>query len=349
MSVGTAPGRLDWRSGGWVLALALVLVLAVVVWLGGPLLRSSSHAVGDGRRVESYGFDLDPLLVPRHLVVAAGFPKDGIPALVDPPAMRGDAVAAFNERVRGKYLVSGDRVIGVSLGGRERAYPLRLLDWHEVINDELGGIPIAVTYHPLCDSAVVFDRRAGGEVLELGVSGLLYDSNQLLFDRRPGGRGESLWSQLLARAVAGPAARAGLALEVLPASLARWEDWLAAHPETSVLEPRPDRIPIYERDPYGNYRMRGEPRFPVEPLPPAGGPPAMRPLVAIDRGGEPWVRFVDDPPGAGADGWNEPFPGVRVRISGGGSVLVEAASGARVFYSAWFAWHAQHPETRIEP
>lgn len=338
----SAARRLDWRSGGWVLALAFALVLAVVAWLGAPLLRSSSRAVGDGRRVESYGFDLDPLLVARHLVVAAGFPKDGIPALVDPPAMRGDAVAALNERVRGKYLVSDDRVIGVSLGGAQRAYPLRVLNWHEVVNDELGGIPIAVTYHPLCDSAVVFDRRSGGEVLELGVSGLLYDSNHLLFDRRPAGRAESLWSQLLARAVAGPAARAGLALEVLPASLARWEDWLARHPETSVLEPRPDRISRYERDPYGNYRVRGELRFPVEPLPPAGGPPPMRPLVVIDRGGEPWMRFLDGPAGGPGD-WDEPFPGVRVRLAGAGAALVEAEPGTRVFYSAWFAWHAHYP------
>jgi len=342
--------RLDWRSGGWVLALAAALVVAVAVWLGGPLLRSSSRAVGDGRRVESYGFDLEPLLVPRRLLVAAGFPKDGIPALVRPPRMRGDDVAALNDRVRGKYLVSDDRVIGVSLGGEARAYPLRVLNWHEVVNDELGGIPIAVTYHPLCDSAVVFDRRVGDEVLELGVSGLLYNSNQLLFDRQRAGQAESLWSQLLGRAVAGPAARAGLALDVLPASLARWEDWLAGHPETSVLEPRPDLLSRYERDPYGNYRVRGQPRFPVEPLPPADGPMAMRPLVAIERGGQHWTRFVDEAR-EGASEWSEPLPGVRVRISGAarpGSTLVEADQATRVVYSAWFAWHAHHPDERVE-
>ena len=178
------PRQLDWRSGGWLLLLMAILVLAVVAWRVVPLLGTSSRAIGDGLHVESYGFSMAGLNVPRELVVAAGFPKDGMPALVDPAAMPGTGVVPLNESRRGKYVVTSDRVVGVILGGEARAYPVRLLNWHEVINDTLGGIPIAVTYHPLCDSVVVFDRRVDGETLEFGVSGLLFNSNQLLFDRR---------------------------------------------------------------------------------------------------------------------------------------------------------------------
>ena len=107
----------------------------------------------------------------------------------------------------GRFLVPGDLVIGLSLHGEARAYPLEILALHEVCNDTLGGEPILVTYQPLCDSAVVFERRVDGHTREFGVSGLLYNSNLLMYDRHPEQpQDESLWSQLQFRALAGPAA-----------------------------------------------------------------------------------------------------------------------------------------------
>ena len=103
-----------------------------------------------------------------------------------------------------------------------RAYPLRVLVWHEVVNDTVSGLPILVTYNPLSEGIAVFDRRVAGRTLSFGVSGLLYQSNLLMYDR-DGTRGaESLWSQLQARAVSGPAAGAGQTLELVPFALARW-------------------------------------------------------------------------------------------------------------------------------
>jgi len=287
------------------------------------------------------------LNVPRELVVAAGFPKDGMPALVDPAAMPGSGVVPFNESRRGKYVVTSDRVVGVILGGEARAYPVRLLNWHEVINDTLGGIPIAVTYHPLCDSVVVFDRRVDGETLEFGVSGLLFNSNQLLFDRRAEPTMESLWSQLLARAVAGPAAEAGRTLDVLPSSVARWDRWLELHPETTVIDPDPDLVKRYERNPYGNYYLTGQPRFPVEPLPPEGEGKLMRPIVVVETEGGRWTYALPSD-SASAGGWSEPLPGVRFLVDTDGvtsTFVVEADPGTRVYQSLWFAWHAHYPQT----
>jgi hypothetical protein len=347
VTVAEKSRRLDWRSGGWLLLLTMVLVLAVVVWRVLPLLGKSSRAIGDGLHVESYGFSLDGLNVPLDLVVAAGFPKDGMPALVDPGVMPGSGVVPLNESRRGKYIVTSDRVVGVVLGGEARAYPVRLLNWHEVINDTLGGIPIAVTYHPLCDSVVVFDRRVGDEVLEFGVSGLLFNSNQLLFDRRLDPAEESLWSQLLGRAVAGPAALAGRTLDVLPMSVARWDRWLALYPETTVIDPDPDLVARYERNPYGNYYLTGQPRFPVEPLPPDGEEKLMQPMVFVETADGSWMHALTAE-SASTGEWSEPLPGVRFLAETDGvttTFVVEAEPGARVVHSLWFAWYAHHPSS----
>jgi hypothetical protein len=268
-----------------------------------------------------------------------------MPALVNPGAMPGSGVVPLNESRRGKYIVTSDRVVGVVLGGEARAYPVRLLNWHEVINDTLGGIPIAVTYHPLCDSVVVFDRRVGDEVLEFGVSGLLYNSNQLLFDRRAEKTEESLWSQLLGRAVAGPAAQAEHTLDVLPVSVARWDRWLALYPETTVIDPDPGLVKRYERNPYGNYYLTGQLRFPVEPLPPDGEGKLMQPIVSIETDGGRWMQALSAEFAPTGD-WSEPLPGVRFLAETDGvttTFVVEAEPGARVVHSLWFAWYAHHP------
>jgi hypothetical protein len=341
--------RFGFRSGGWLILLAVALVVFVSAWRIVPMLRSpESRAVGDGRTVESYGFALEQLTVPRERLSAAGFPKEGIPALDAPPVMAGGEVLRYNDEHRGKYLVSDDRVIGVALGGESRAYPIRVLNWHEVINDTLGGVPITVTFHPLCDSVVVFDRRVGGETLRFGVSGLLLNSNLLLFDRQDDPLRESLWSQLLARAVSGPAAQARRELVVLPASLARWRHWLAAHPGTTVIEPEPTMLKRYRRNPYGNYLRTGKLRFPVDPVAPAGLLQPMEPVLAI-RSAEgqlvlPVELAVHTP---GAVDRHVPA-GTRIVFEPDrepGSYIVADPGGAQVIHTLWFAWYAHHPET----
>ena len=124
-------------------------------------------------------------------------------------------VPRINKAQRGKFLVPRDDVIGVVVNGQARAYPVRFMIWHEIVNDTLGGVPIAVTYNFLTDSVAVFERTIGDEVHTFGESGLVYRSNLVLYDRRPGQRGESLWSQMGERAIAGPAS--GTPLVRIPA------------------------------------------------------------------------------------------------------------------------------------
>ena len=183
------------RSGGWVLIVAGIFTLGLFIWavagVGHPLLGKR----GD---LASYGFDLTTCLVPQDQIVTGALKKDALRALTDPSVVSGSEIADINAKMYGKYLVSSDRVIGVEINGESRAYPLLVLNCHEIVNDTLGDVAIAVTYNPLCDSVVVFERNVTGETLEFGVSGLLYNSNLMMFDRRPDAQGESLWSQLLA-------------------------------------------------------------------------------------------------------------------------------------------------------
>ena len=350
------PRLLTFSSGGWVLLLAGLLMVAEVVWaMGGVFLRAGPRPVGDGRNVETYGFDLSTCLVPRDRIITGGLRKDALRALVDPPVFAGLEVADYNGTLYGKYLVSADRVIGVEINGETRAYPLRVLNCHEIVNDTLGGVPIAVTYNPLCDSVVVVGREVDGEILEFGVSGLVYNSNLLMFDRRPNADGESLWSQLQARAIAGPAAADARTLRVLPASLVRWGDWLAARPQTTVLELDRRMFKRYQETNYEAYFMSPQLMFPVDPAPPADGLAPKARVVAVTAGGERRVyAYSGIASRCDASGqWTDELGGVALvfEYSADSETVMVAPdppdAPIEVEYSFWFAWYAMYPEDEV--
>jgi hypothetical protein len=323
-------GRLfTWRSGGWVLVLAAVVTVAGTVWNLAPLLDPKRERPrGDGRTAASYDFDLTATLVPKAKIVSGGMVTDALPPLTDPKVITLPMLSGLETVGRGKYLVPKDKVIGVVVNGAPRAYPLRVLVWHEVVNDTVGGIPILVTYSPLSEGIAVFDRRVAGRTLLFGVSGLLYQSNLLMYDRAPTHGAESLWSQLQARAIAGPAASASFALAVVPFALSRWEDWQTAWPETTILAPVDGDGTKYGQDVYGSYFNSDELRFPVDPLPPDG------PLGKKTR------VFVTGVPGS----WKVqelrvPEDEARFEVVGpSGTTPVPG------FYAFWFAWYATHSD-----
>ena len=356
----TAPQRpqrlFDFASIGWVLLLSALLMLFIVWRLLVPHFRTHLQQVGNGRDLDTYHYDLSTCLVPREQLTPS-MPKDYLPALTSPAVLAGADVEAFNkvqrDRYHRKFLVSGDRVIGLSLGGLARAYPLNVLNWHEVVNDELGSVPVCVTYTPLCDSAVVFDRRVGAETLELGVSGLLYNSNLLMYDRRPGAHGESLWSQLQFRAVAGPAAAAGASLTVLPLQLTHWSDWLARHPDTTVIAGDQTKLDRYNTDPYSSYLQLGKQRFPVSPEPPPGGSPPFSYVLAL-QGEDGWRVFpydeIESHTGQSGAWTSGPLTLHYLPVAPGSDYPCAWAEwqGVEPQYSSvsclWFAWHAMHPD-----
>ncbi|MGE5235263.1 MAG: DUF3179 domain-containing (seleno)protein [Acidobacteriota bacterium] len=337
-------------QGGWVLFLGLILGVVAAAVSVVPTLRHSGMSTGDGVHPETYGFTLAPALVPVSRIVGGGMPKDGLHALSAPGVWtRAQVDSAARER-RSRYLVPSDRVVGVEIDGVARAYPLRVLVWHEVANDTVAGRPIVVTYNPLCDSAAVFDRKIGGETLTFGVSGLLYNSNLLMYDVRPHTRQESLWSQLLMRAVAGPAVGGGSSLRPLACTVVTWRAWCSAHPETGVVAPDPRLSSRYQQDPYANYFGSDLLRFPVSPLPPVGSLARKTPLVVIDRNGEffaySWPALARR---AGERGrWETQLGGQTIRFIIGDhppTVTVQALTGPQpvAIYASYFAWYAMHP------
>jgi hypothetical protein len=351
MSAPVPPKAGFLRSGGWWVVAAVVVSTVAFAFYAAQLVRGqASHGVGDRRDVATYGFTLEPCLVPRASLIASGMPKDGLPALANPSVWNlGQADAA--SATRAKFLVPNDRVIGLTIGGQARAYPLRLLVWHEVVNDTLGGVPIAVTYNALCDSAVVFRRTLNGRTLTFGVSGILYDSNLVMYDREPDHTRESLWSQLLFKAVTGPAAAAGANLAVLPISVETWADWRREHPESTVLAPDPRMARQYSRDPYTNYFGNDLLRFPVQPLPSPARYPLKTPVVAV--GGEAgWTAFpfpllasvtnVQQPLLSGPQGELARALAYRPRWRTVGVNVDALPAGSAVVYASYFAWYATH-------
>lgn len=185
-------------------------------------------------------------------IVWGGVPFGGIPAL-DQPRTLAAADAG--------YLEPGEPVFGIALGGEARAYPMRILDWHELANDVVGGVPLALAYCTLCGAAIAFDARgADGAPLRFGSSGLLHRSNKLMVDAAT----RTLWNQLTGEPVLGPLAAEGRALRVLPVVLSSWETWRRRHPQTRVLDldtgfRRPYRLGA----PYGGYFASPQTMFPV--------------------------------------------------------------------------------------
>lgn len=157
-------------------------------------------------------------------VVWGGVSKDGIPALVDPKF-----IAARDA----DWLWDGELVFGVEIGGDVRAYPHRIMDWHEMANDTVGGVSVALAYCTLCGSGVLYETRVAGREtpFEFGSSGLLYRSNKLMYDRQT----HSLWNHFTARPVIGPLVGSGIVLKTRSIAVARWSDWKRRHPDTLVL------------------------------------------------------------------------------------------------------------------
>jgi hypothetical protein len=178
----------------------------------------------------------------------------------------------------------------------------------------------------------------------------LYNSNLLMYDRRLDAAGESLWSQLQFRAIAGPAAQRGAELRLLPAVVVRWQDWLVRYPGTTVLAPDRDRLRVYENT-YGGYFGSDRLRFPVEPLPPAGAWRLKTPILAV-RTGPRWHVFTLGGliRQAGAGGvCAVTLDGVDVRFTcqsvPAAAVWAESVAGEplQVVRCCWFAWYALHP------
>jgi hypothetical protein len=187
----------------------------------------------------------DPLIDPGDLL-SGGPPPDGIPAIDEPKFLRTDQV---------DFLDDVEPVMALQIGEDARAYPMQIMTWHEIVNDTVDGVPVAVTYCPLCNTAIAYDRRLGDRVLDFGTSGMLYNSALVMYDRQT----ESLWSHFTAQGIIGHLA--GEELDVYPVAIVAWADWREAHSDGLVLSRDTGHERDYGRNPYPGYDDIDSPAF----------------------------------------------------------------------------------------
>lgn len=209
--------------------------------------------------------------VPLEEFRGGGPPKDGIPAITAP---------RFAPAAETSYLKDREPVLELVVKGEARAYPLQIMVWHEIVDDVVAGVPVAVTFCPLCNTAIVFDRRVGGKTLTFGTTGKLRESDLVMYDRET----ESWWQQFGGKALVGD--YTGTELEQLPAQIVSWREFRTAHAEALVLT----RETGYERD-YGANPYEGYDDVASPPIFATSGdddgrlPPKER-VVFIEAGGD---------------------------------------------------------------
>ncbi len=200
-------------------------------------------------RISTRGWETDfsRHSVPYSEISSGGVPRDGIPPLDDPKFTTPEQAD--------QWLGDAEPVISFEINGEARAYPLQILTWHEVVNDEVGGVPVVATFCPLCNSAIVFDRTLDGVVHDFGVSGNLRNSDLIMWDRQT----ESWWQQFTGEAIVGELT--GKKLTLLPASIISWADFKAANPEGQVLSRDTGFNRPYGQNPYVGYDRADSPPF----------------------------------------------------------------------------------------
>jgi hypothetical protein len=236
-------------------AIVIAIIIGIAATGGFTKFPFASDVSGNDRNPEQTGSELvepEPL-VPLDQIVSGGPPMDGIPSIDNPKFV--------SVQDADKFLQDSELVLGLNVDGDIRAYPLQILVWHEIVNDKVGGVPVAVTYCPLCFTNQVFKRTIGETDRQItvgfGTSGKLYNSNLVMYDRTS----QSYWSQALGQAIVGK--YTGTILERIPFDLAIWKDWKQEHPESKVLSRETGFSRPYGADPYGGYYISPQILFPL--------------------------------------------------------------------------------------
>ncbi len=286
--------------------------------------------------VSANGFDLSNAVIPSEQIMHGGPPKDGIPAISDPKLVKSD---------QANHVRPDDRIVGITLDGVSKAYPISILNWHEIVNDEINGRHFAITYCPLCGTAVAFDANIQGKVTEFGVSGLLYNSDVLLYDRNT----ESLWSQITSSSVAGKLV--GTKLKRIPISHTTWQDWKSKHAGTLVMSDDTGYFRDYARNPYSGYEKSRNLFFAVNNRAPDTYHPKEL-VVGLEVNGVykayPFIELEKNAQSHFSDKIN----GKKITVNWDGknrSVILFDSAGKEIagIQGFWFAWFAFHPDTEV--
>jgi hypothetical protein len=279
-----------------------------------------------------YGFAITQPRVDRAQIIPGGPGRDGIRA-VDAPTFASAEMA--------DAIAPEAPVLGIAIAGEARAYLTPILEYHQVVNDVVGGVPIAVTYDPLTGAALAWKRDVEGRTLRFGVSGLIYNSGFLMYDRET----QSLWSQFDGRAIAGPLA--GKQLQPVPMRQEDFAAWLAREPKTKILIPPEPNHFDYNESAFAQYAEEDDVKFPI-----AGRDRrfhAKELVVGVVVGGKARAYLASLVTKNGGRAEDE-IGGSKIAIrydAARGVFEWDVPADVPVTESYWFAWKANHPDTTI--
>lgn len=308
----------------------------LILGLSFNLAATAQRAIFVEETTAGADFRMDNLSLPSYDIVPGGPGKDGIPSLDQP---------TFVSARQDNWLEDHDVVIGLVYKGVAKAYPLNILNYHEVVNDEFKGEAVAITYSPLCGSGMAFrTETAGYEPHQMAVSGLLYNNNPLFFDRRT----ESLWSQLTGEAVSGPAA--GARLEQLPLQRTTWADWRRQHPETLLLSKETGFARNYDDNAYAYYVSTDRLMFPVNHT--DDRLPVKTLILGIEVDGAfkayPYALLANEGEMITEDNFNGQAIRIEYRPEAQTAYVTDGDGRELTTVTAyWFAWAAFHPDTAL--
>ncbi|MEX2591859.1 MAG: DUF3179 domain-containing protein [Anditalea sp.] len=280
------------------------------------------------------GFDLSNSRIPVSEIKDGGPPRDGIPSIDEPVFLKASQASLKND----------DRILGVYENGIAKAYPINILNFHEIVNDHFGDDPVVVTYCPLCGSGIAFDARIKGEPKTFGVSGMLYNSDVLLYDRET----ESLWSQLKYEAIAG--ALAGEELQILNTANTTWKAWKEKHPNSLVLSEKTGFNRDYSLDPYPGYGRSSKLYFSVSDQDERFHPKEM--VIGLQLNGKTKAYPFSELEKSGKKEIQDKFQGKSLRIvynanSKSAEIFDDIGNPIPAVTNFWFAWFAFNPDTEI--
>ncbi|MCH7541641.1 DUF3179 domain-containing protein [Patescibacteria group bacterium] len=341
-----------------VLFFVVILVVVGVAWfqVGGRLptpkdvANVAKETAGNASKVASsllgneFNINEEKFIVDPSKLVGGGPPKDGIPSIDEP---KFESAVKAEEWMRGN-----DRVFGIVHKGEARAYPQRILVWHEIVNEKIKGDPILITYCPLCQSSLAFERKVelsdGSKVeTEFGISGKLYNSNLVMYNRTNDKvKTESLWTQFGGKAIIGDFT--GQELEKVILDTVTWKNWKAKHPDTKVLSRDTGFARDYDNDPYGSYYTQ---EGVIAPLENTDDRLFEKALVFGIKIGDKTKAYPEDELKK-TPKFTDTFAGKKIEITrnSDGSVRMKNLTDNKAIVPEigfWFAWAAFNPDTEL--
>lgn len=305
----------------------IVTILAMIAIVTFLLVRLSTLQKSSG--LPNLTTDTSKSSIDQSKILTGGPGKDGIPALFNPKF----------EEINNVNLSDKQVGILVEFDGVARFYPFNIMVWHEIVNDSIGGTHFAATFCPLCSTAIVFDRSVNGEVLEFGVSGLLYESNLLMYDKKT----ESLWSQALGQAVVGD--YTGTKLKILPVQQLTFAQVQKNYPNAEVLSEDTGHIRDYKRNPYSGYEDSEELFFPVSVSDKRFS--SKETMYVIPFNGKsyafPQLQLKE------SDVKEFKVSNTKLTVSRKSGEITVVADGKQIpgYYEMWFSWATHHQDDGV--